>query len=47
MTYTLHLGDCLPFMRDMAAGSVDAVIDYDNNNTTACDIMGGEKEYRQ
>ena len=26
MTYTLHLGDCLPFMRDMAAGSVDAVI---------------------
>lgn len=24
--YTLHLGDCLPFLRGMAAGSVDAVI---------------------
>ena len=26
MTYTLHLGDCLEYMRTMPAGSVDAVI---------------------
>lgn len=26
MTYTLHLGDCLEYMRDMPAGSVDAVV---------------------
>lgn len=36
MTYQLHLGDCLEFMRTMEAGSVDAVITDLPYGTTDC-----------
>lgn len=34
--YTLHLGDCLDYMRGMNAGSVDAIITDLPYGTTAC-----------
>lgn len=36
MSVTLHLGDCLDFMRGMEAGSVDAIITDLPYGTTAC-----------
>jgi site-specific DNA-methyltransferase (adenine-specific) len=36
MTVTLHLGDCLEYMRTMPAGSVDAVVTDLPYGTTAC-----------
>jgi DNA modification methylase len=36
MNYTLHLGDCLKYMRTMEAGSVDAIITDLPYGTTAC-----------
>ncbi len=42
MTYELHLGDCLEYMRTMPDKSVDAVITKSLPVITACDTIGYE-----